>query len=139
MLAGVLACLLLSGHALAQGELDDPEFRAELGRTIFLSYCASCHGKDGRGGGPSSKALKKPPADLTRLAARYGRPLPREQLAAFIDGRKDLASHGTREMPIWGERLYETEPPSDKLEHRKVGSIVLLIDYLDSIQRPDES
>ena len=128
---------LAAGHALAQGEADDPEFRVEYGRALYLSYCATCHGTDGHGAGPAAAALKTKPADLTLLRRKYGRPLPREQLATFIDGRTTLASHGSREMPIWGERLYEDEPPSDDLEQRKVGSIVLLLDYIVSIQRDD--
>jgi mono/diheme cytochrome c family protein len=133
-LIGLVLCLFVAGNALGQGEIDDPEFRAELGRALYLSYCASCHGEDARGKGPSAEALKKPPADLTLLSRKYGRPMPREKLVSFIDGRASLPSHGSREMPVWGERLYENEPPSDNLEHRKAGSILLLIDYLESIQ-----
>ena len=28
------------------------------GRALFRQYCSSCHGVDGKGGGPSAAALK---------------------------------------------------------------------------------
>ena len=37
------------------------------GRDLFESYCATCHGRDGKGAGPVAGALKTPPADLTAL------------------------------------------------------------------------
>jgi PQQ-dependent dehydrogenase (methanol/ethanol family) len=33
------------------------------GQAIYTSQCASCHGAEGRGDGPSAKALPSPPAD----------------------------------------------------------------------------
>ena len=42
------------------------------GRDSFDRYCASCHGADGRGGGPVASALRTRPTDLTTLARRNG-------------------------------------------------------------------
>jgi len=50
-------------------------------------------------------ALTTPPADLTRIAARRGGSFPDGEVARFVDGRFDLPAHGTREMPVWGERF----------------------------------
>jgi mono/diheme cytochrome c family protein len=35
------------------------------GKEMYISYCAACHGTDGKGNGPAASALKIPPADLT--------------------------------------------------------------------------
>jgi putative copper export protein/mono/diheme cytochrome c family protein len=35
------------------------------GAALYPGHCASCHGADGRGGGPAASSLKEPPADLT--------------------------------------------------------------------------
>ena len=43
------------------------------GREIFVSRCASCHGKDGRGDGPLSKGLNGPkPRDFVADEWKYG-------------------------------------------------------------------
>src|SRR5450631_1611982 len=73
------------------------------GKEMFNSYCAVCHGVSGTGDGPAATALKKKPADLTQLAAKYGGKFPDNRIAQYISGDETVAAHGTREMPIWGE------------------------------------
>jgi mono/diheme cytochrome c family protein len=72
------------------------------GRQLFLTYCASCHGADARGDGPMAVRLRQVPPDLTQFAARNAGVFPSVRVARIIDGR-DVASHGTREMPVWGD------------------------------------
>ncbi|RIK93010.1 MAG: hypothetical protein DCC71_24225 [Proteobacteria bacterium] len=102
---------------------------AELGRVQFERYCESCHAIDGssRGGAP----------DLRRLARKYGTPLPHDEIAAWIDGRRGSEAHGTRDMPVWGDELYETFPANESTETVRTGTIHVLVEYLDSIQRTD--
>jgi hypothetical protein len=98
--------------------------------------CLPCHGIDGRGDGPQAKALQVRPADLTRIArANKGR-FPTRRIAAIIDGRAIVASHGKRAMPVWGER-YKVVLPGESAataEKRVRAQIAVLIDYLKSIQ-----
>jgi mono/diheme cytochrome c family protein len=110
---------------------------AELGAEIYPRYCGSCHGVQGRGDGPTAAALRKPPADLTRIAARRGGTFPAGEIARFIDGRFELAPHGSREMPVWGERFSDTIPESGVGEEISRGKIATLVEYLKSIQRKD--
>lgn len=77
------------------------------GQQYLLRYCSACHGAQGRGDGPAAPALRPPPADLTRIAQRRGGHFPVAEIAAFIDGRTVMPAHGSREMPIWGERFGE--------------------------------
>ena len=92
---GVLACV-------------DEEREVAAGTELYGRYCASCHGEAGRGDGPVAVALTTAPADLTRIAARHGGRFPEAQVMATIDGRRLVAVHGTREMPVWGA-VFESE------------------------------
>ena len=73
------------------------------GPALYQAYCASCHGKDLKGGGPAASALKAKPADLTRIAQRSGGKFPSARIQKIISGEEVVqGSHGSREMPIWG-------------------------------------
>lgn len=114
----------------------EPDWFA-AGRAAYLQYCASCHGPGARGDGPVADVLDTPPPDLTRLALRYGQPLPLERLASTIDGRDEVRAHGTRQMPVWGEKLYAgPAPPSEAREKARRGTIELILLFLQSIQAP---
>jgi mono/diheme cytochrome c family protein len=109
---------------------------AELGEPYFRTYCASCHGLSGKGDGPVAGSLNKPPADLTRIAARRGGHFPQGEIAKFIDGRFAVTAHGTREMPVWGDLLAADVPDPDLSDQIVRGKIVTLVEYLKSIQVP---
>jgi mono/diheme cytochrome c family protein len=100
----------------------------------YRRYCGACHGVFADGKGPVAAVLKKPPSDLTQLGEKYGLPLPRNKLLRFIDGRDEFPAHGSREMPVWGERLYEDFPGPER-EMAVRGTILVIVDYLESIQR----
>ena len=76
---------------------------AEIGKFEYLNSCASCHGTTGKGDGPVVKSLTKPPTDLTRLSETNSGVFPFARIYDVIDGRFELATHGTRDMPVWGE------------------------------------
>lgn len=117
----------------------------DVGKAEFQSGCAACHGIDAKGNGPVSKELKTHPTDLTALAKKNNGVFPFNHVYQTIDGRDPLASHGTREMPIWGYRftpphynLKTTDdailaPPasSEAIVHAR---ILAVIDYLNRIQ-----
>lgn len=74
------------------------------GEYLFNTYCAVCHGKDGKGAGPAAGALKVPPPDLTTLARRHGGKYPAEYVSTVLQyGVENLKAHGSPDMPIWGE------------------------------------
>jgi mono/diheme cytochrome c family protein len=103
------------------------------GEISFALYCVSCHGESGRGDGPVAEALAKPPTDLTTLTARYGGVFPAEEIYSYVDGRKDVAAHGTRQMPVWGNiwsdvDMAETDEESVDIRLRE------LVAYIRSIQ-----
>ncbi len=116
------------------------------GYATYRRYCSNCHGVFADGQGPVAPILEIPPADLTRLWAKYGDPLRKDEIAAYIDGRARVASHGPGEMPVWGERLYEYLPEDDTedVEVKNWARSVLImriVDYLEAVQheRPAEA
>jgi mono/diheme cytochrome c family protein len=97
--------LLLSGLAAygqASQDKDIPLTSSFSGAEMYKTWCASCHGPTGKGDGPAAAALKKPPADLTQLAKKNGGKFPTQRVRDYIDGTKEVASHGSRDMPVWG-------------------------------------
>jgi mono/diheme cytochrome c family protein len=103
------------------------------GRELFLRYCASCHGADGKGGGPVAGALRKPPADLTQLAKKAGR-FDEAAVVAIIDGRRSVAEHGPREMPVWGAVFDEALKDRSYREYTNLLQSKVLAEYVASIQ-----
>jgi mono/diheme cytochrome c family protein len=79
--------------------------QVKRGQELYPRYCASCHGLTGEGDGPVAPALSTPPANLRRLAERFGNPIPEDQIARYIDGRAEVKAHGPRDMPVWGNSL----------------------------------
>jgi hypothetical protein len=112
---------------------------AELGAPQFRTFCASCHGAQGRGDGPAAGSLRTPPADLTRIAARRGGRFPDGEIAQKIDGRFELGAHGSREMPVWGEVFSQGIPESGTAESVARGKVAVLVEYLKSLQVPAQS
>jgi mono/diheme cytochrome c family protein len=72
------------------------------GKEMYASYCAVCHGTDGKGGGPAASALKTAPADLTMLSKNNGGKFPALKVSSILRGTSDLPAHGSNEMPVWG-------------------------------------
>ena len=56
------------------------------GKRLFQEYCAVCHGKDGKGGGPAADALKQRPSDLTQISRKQQRKIPRHQDSRHPEG-----------------------------------------------------
>jgi mono/diheme cytochrome c family protein len=133
----VALCALLGSAALffARPAATAEPTVADVGRDYFQRYCSGCHGLEGKGDGPFVSLLKAPPPDLTTLARRSGGTFPDQRVAEVIDGRRPLAAHGSREMPIWGERFGETftGPPATQSAIR--GHVLLFVSYLRSIQQ----
>jgi hypothetical protein len=78
--------------------------------------------------------LRPPPADLTRIAQRRRGHFPDAEVAAQIDGRSSTRAHGSREMPVWGYRFGEKFGGGDVGEEAVRGHLLVLMEYLKSIQ-----
>jgi mono/diheme cytochrome c family protein len=106
VLAALAIIALSAGVAYAQPRVEQGTIKqvpASDARAMFDSYCAVCHGKTGVGDGPASKALSKAPADLTKISTRNGGTFPDVRVKRYIEGLDEVAAHGTRDMPMWGD------------------------------------
>ena len=77
---------------------------------MYVSYCASCHGVDGRGHGPAASALKVPPADLTLLSKNNQDKFPAYHLDTVLKFGSEMPAHGSAGMPVWGPMLTRLDP-----------------------------
>jgi mono/diheme cytochrome c family protein len=136
-LGGVVLGGILLGVSLAaaQQPLPIPGATMSAGQQYFVRYCSACHGMTGRGDGPTAPVLRTAPADLTRIAQRRGGHFPVAEIAALIDGRTAVPAHGSREMPIWGERFGEMGGGGSVGEEVVRGNLLVLIEHLQSLQR----
>lgn len=96
---------------------------------MFNSYCAVCHGPDGKGNGPAASALTKKPADLTQISARNGGKFPDVRVSRYIEGADQVAAHGTRDMPMWGDLFRSLDRETAQLR------VAALTDYIKTLQK----
>lgn len=99
------------------------------GAQLFRTYCASCHGTTGTGGGAAAVAMKVTPPDLTGIAGRNNGVFPSERVTQIVLG-KGVAAHGERTMPVWGDvfarKVSNVDPKA---------MVDALVRYLDGLQR----
>jgi len=122
----------------ATGELQvspDPEELAMSleGKATFHRYCRNCHGEDGKGDGPVAEYLRVKPADLTTLSAANDGEFPIDKVEAAVDGRDAVRTHGSQDMPIWGDalRAVDAGPEEEARVRQKIRELAY---YLKSIQ-----
>jgi mono/diheme cytochrome c family protein len=101
------------------------------GKEMFNSYCAVCHGKDAKGGGPAASAMKTPPIDLTLLAKNSGGKYPASHVAAVIRGQASTASHGSQDMPVWGPLFSSISQGHEAQVQQRITN---LVDYVETLQ-----
>jgi len=135
----LITLLWSGGSALAAGNGD-----VASGRRDFMELCAGCHGENGKGAGPKASQSARPPADLTRISARSGGVFDEKAVFDWRIGLDMATSHGTRDMPIWGDRLMDESlkdqtsldaaRDAEKEVERRVMAIV---SYLETLQAGD--
>jgi mono/diheme cytochrome c family protein len=128
-----LGAVLMVG-SLAAACRSEPREPAAGGRGLYLRYCTSCHGADGKGQGPVAVSLKVPPPDLTQIAKRAGGKFDEKAVLAYIDGRRAVAAHGSREMPVWGAVFAEELRGAPYAEYVTLLESRALMDHLRSLQ-----
>jgi mono/diheme cytochrome c family protein len=103
------------------------------GGDSFQRYCATCHGRSGKGDGQVAAALKSKPSDLTQLARRNDGLYPADRVRAIVSGYgAALPAHGPGEMPVWGP-IFRALDPSDVRVAIRIDNIV---EYVGKLQEP---
>lgn len=138
-LIGIFAVLMLL--AITAGAQNQPQkvikhvpvtaTSPSSGAEMYKAYCAVCHGVDGKGKGPAADALKVPPTDLTALSKNNGGKYPALKVAATIRGEGNLAAHGSREMPVWGQLFWTMSKGHEGEVQQRVAN---LSKYIESLQ-----
>lgn len=109
--------------------------REPSGAELYARFCASCHGISGKGDGPAAASLRNPATDLTTLARRSGGRFDEREVMAVIDGRRAVAAHGSRDMPVWGYVFTEELEQEPYTGYTVLLRARVLADYLRSIQQ----
>lgn len=132
VLVGVTVFSLWATAAHAQPQIKrepiKPVAASDAG-AMFSSYCSPCHGKTAKGDGPAAAALKKAPADLTKISARNGGKFPDVKVKRYIEGLDEVSSHGSRDMPVWGGLFRELNRDTAQIR------VQALSDYLKALQQ----
>ncbi len=101
------------------------------GKAMFNSYCAVCHGKEGKGNGPAASAMKTPPTDLSALAKQNGGKYPAAHVAAVLKGQAMTPAHGSQDMPIWGPLFSSISQGHEAQVQQRVTN---LVSYIETLQ-----
>lgn len=99
------------------------------GRKEYVRYCSACHGEAADGNGPVANVMTPRPPALTKLRAKFGRPLA-TRFVAYVMGTTMPRAHGTSDMPVWGKVLEEPDGSTGEA----VGTIWKIANYLESLQ-----
>jgi mono/diheme cytochrome c family protein len=92
LLAFALVCASRgAGGARAQQQQESDKqyqqlIRSVEGPDLFRAYCASCHGKDGKGNGPVAPTLKATVPDLTTIMVSNDGNFPVARMKRIIMG-----------------------------------------------------
>jgi len=107
---------------------------AASGEEMYMSYCAACHGKTGKGDGPAASALKTPPTDLTVLAKNNNGKFPSDHVASVLRFGTPTPAHGAKDMPIWGSlfsALHGRTTGTDAVVQLRISNLTT---YIESLQ-----
>lgn len=137
--AFVAALLATAAFGIAQTtqikEVPIKPTSAASGKQMYSTYCAVCHGADGRGTGPASTAMKSQPTDLTTLAKDNGGKFPDTHVVSVLQFGVETPAHGSQDMPVWGPALRSMAKGTSAPGAQEQQRIANLTDYLKSLQQ----
>ncbi len=130
--------VLVVGLVMAAGYADQSKSKISVpveagptdGKQMFNSYCAPCHGTDGRGAGPAAGALRTRPVDLTLLARMNHGKYPDAHVMAVLHFGSKIPAHGSAEMPIWGPIIGRANPVNAHDKDLRIGNLTHYIEKL---------
>ena len=107
----------------------------DAGKEMYNSYCASCHGLDGKGYGPAAPALSKGVPDLTLLAAQNRGQYPKYKVTTALSKFSESHYLGARsEMPDWYKAFVSLDRSCPFKAHVRAMSISKHIQTLQTVK-----
>ena len=141
VLFGTIVVIMVAGTTFGEVEVKQASLtwqQAVLtdGEQLYVELCAACHGQSGKGDGPAASAVKKTVPDLTGLAAKNDGEFPFKEAEKAIAGESRVVSHGTIDMPIWGQAFKDVRPDMKQFRRDALARqrIFNLTEYLATIQ-----
>lgn len=140
MLKQILVTALAATFAVGFSNADQSKTKVTIpvnktaptsGKQMYSSYCAPCHGVDGRGQGPVASALKAPPTDLTALTKNNRGKFPDTHIVTVLENGTLIPSHGTPDMPVWGPILGKMNQATPQDRMLRISN---LSRYLETLQ-----
>jgi len=139
-ITSAVALLAIATFAMGQEAQTPPTVKhvpiantpSNSGKEMFNSYCAVCHGTDGKGNGPAASAMKTPPTDLTVLAKNSGGKYPSAHVASVIRGQAAMPSHGSQDMPVWGPLFSSISQGHEAQVQQRTSNLVAYIETLQA-------
>ncbi len=109
-----------------------------MGNEEYQNSCSICHGINATGDSEYANVLKKNPTNFTQIKRHNNGVFPFSNLYRIIDGREEISPHGSRIMPIWGDRFNSENWLNMSPRYSETfvrGRMFELLLYLESIQQ----
>ena len=130
-----LAIIILLIYSMSSYPRESLDHDPTYGGVEFERSCAICHGFNGKGKGVMSDSLTKQPSDLTILSKNNNGHFPFAKVYQVIEGSPKVGIHGSRDMPVWGDRYRKEAKKYNADEYLYTRGLILeLMVYLMSIQ-----
>jgi len=101
------------------------------GKAMYASYCAPCHGANGKGNKSVPSSAMRTPPDLTTLSQNNHGVYPAERVIGVIGHGTSTSGHDQTGMPVWAIKL-ATIDQNNKLDTPL--RISNLSKYLETLQ-----
>jgi mono/diheme cytochrome c family protein len=98
---------------------------------MYTSYCAPCHGINGKGQGPAATAMSPKPSDLTVLMRKNHGRYPDTHVVAILEFGTEASPHGAATMPVWGPILGNMNRSNLQDKQLRISNLAR---YLETIQ-----
>jgi mono/diheme cytochrome c family protein len=102
------------------------------GKQMYSSYCAPCHGVDGRGHGPAAAALRAQPTDLTVLSRNNHGKFPDTHIVTVMQFGSEVQAHGSAEMPVWGPILGRMNAGNNQAKQLRISNLSRFIETMQA-------
>jgi mono/diheme cytochrome c family protein len=139
MLKHLALIAMAAGLVIAVGYADQTNNKVTIpvqktsptdGKQMFQSYCAPCHGAEGRGNGPAARALKNQPTDLTSLARNNHGKFPDTHVISVLQFGSEISAHGSVEMPVWGPILRNMNVANNQEKDLRMSNLTRYLEHL---------